>query len=64
MTNYNLKEKNKYKSTNELDYEELKKDYKTNKYTSINIGREIVFINDDNVNYKEIINKIDGDLSD
>lgn len=64
LTNYNLKEKNKYKSTNELDYEELKKDYKTNKYTSINIGREIVFINDDNVNYKEIINKIDGDLSD
>lgn len=64
LINYNLKEKNKYKSTNELDYEELKKDYKTNKYTSINIGREIVFINDDNVNYKEIIKQIDGDLSD
>ena len=63
LTCYNLKEKDKYKSTNELDYEELKSDYETDKYTSINIGREIVFINDD-LNYTNIIEQIDGDLSD
>lgn len=63
LTSYNLKEKNKYKSANELDYEELKRDYETNKYTSISIGREIVFINDD-FNYTNIIAQIDGDLND
>ena len=63
LTSYNLKEKDKYKSINELDYEELKYDYETDKYTSINIGKEIVFIND-NFNYKELIKRIDGDLSD
>lgn len=59
LTSYNLKEKDKYKSTNELDYEELKYDYETNKYTSINIGKEIVFIND-NFNYDGLIEQIDN----
>ncbi len=59
LTSYNLKEKDKYKSTNELDYEELKYDYETDKYTSINIGKEIVFIND-NFNYDGLIEQIDN----
>ncbi len=59
LTSYNLKEKDKYKSTNELDYEELKYDYETDKYTSINIGKEIVFIND-NFNYDCLIEQIDN----
>lgn len=63
LTSYNLKEKDKYKSTNELDYKELKYDYETDKYTSINVGREIIFIND-NSNYNYLIEQIDGDLSD
>lgn len=63
LSKYNLKEKDKYKSTNALNYYELKKDYETNKYTSINIGKEIIFINDD-FNYKNLIERIDDDLSD
>ena len=63
LTKYNLKEKDKYKSTNELDYQELKNDYEDNKYTSICIGKEINYINDSS-NYKDIIKLIDGDDND
>lgn len=58
-----LKEKDKYKSTNELDYQELKHDYEDNKYTSICIGKEINYIND-SLNYRDIIKLIDGDDND
>lgn len=63
LVKYNLKEKDKYKSTNKLDYQKLKNDYETDKYTSINIGREIVFINDD-FDYNNLIKQIDGDFYD
>lgn len=63
LAKYNLKERDKYKSTNKLDYQKLKNDYQTDKYTSINIGREIVFIND-NYNYDDLIKQIDGDFYD
>lgn len=63
LTKYNLKEKDKYKSTNKLDYQELKHDYEDNKYTSICIGKEINYIND-SLNYRDIIKLIDGDDND
>lgn len=63
LTKYNLKEKDKYKSTNELDYEELKHDYEDDKYTSICLGKEINYINN-SLNYKDIIKLIDGDNND
>lgn len=63
LTKYNLKEKHKYKSTNELDYEELKSDYEDGKYTSICLGKVINYINDSS-NYKDIIKLIDGDDND
>ena len=63
LTNYNLKEKDKYKSSNELDYNELKIDYYNDKYTSICIGKEINYIND-GIDYNKLIKLIDGDGSD
>ena len=46
----------KYKSTNELDYDELKHDYITDKYTSFSIGKEI---NLTDFSYKNLIKEID-----
>ncbi len=63
LIDYNPKMKDKYISTNNLDYEELKRDYDSNKYTSLTIGKTIDFIND-NFNYENLISMIDGDLDD
>lgn len=60
LINYNPKMKDIYKSTNELKYDELKEDYESNKYTSLNIGKTIDFIND-NFNFDNLISLIDGD---
>lgn len=46
----------KYKSTNELDYDELKQDYITDKYTSFSIGKEIILTD---FSYKNLIKEID-----
>lgn len=55
---YNPKVKENYTSTNELDYKKLKEDYENDKYTSINLGKTIDFIND-GFNFEKLISKID-----
>lgn len=45
LTTYNPKLKEDYVSTFKLDYNKLEKDFHSNKYTSIAIGRTIDFLN-------------------
>ena len=63
LNSYNPKEKSKYKSKNELNYKKLKYDYDTDKYTSINIGKNIIFTNND-FNYNALIKQIEEALND
>lgn len=51
---YNPKFKEDYVSTLKLDYEKLEKDYQSDKYTSIAIGKTIDFLNNTS-DLKEII---------
>lgn len=58
LNNYNPKEKKDYKSTCTLNYEKLRQDYESNKYSSINLGKTIDIVNN-NIDYDKLIKQID-----
>lgn len=58
LSSYHPKEKDSYRSSNELDYWILKKDYETNKYTSLALGKVIRYDSNSENTFKEIIDVI------
>ncbi len=61
LNNYIPKEKEDYKSISTLSYKQLKQDYESDKYSSINLGKVIDIVNN-NLDYDELIKQIDGNL--
>lgn len=61
LNNYNPKERKDYKSISTLSYEQLKQDYESNKYSSINLGKTIDIVNN-NLDYDKLMRQIDDKL--